>query len=552
MRAHFFCNPKRCFLGLVSLALFLVAMMTCPAFSQMPDDALNDLTTLSGGPLDLQQTALIALVNSPDIMMGELGVESARAGLQMAKGTFDISASLTGSATNTRAEGDGTTTLTILGDNDTRGLTLGLSKMFRTGASASASAGVTRTDYRMDATEISNAAALSLSVTIPLLKGRGYVSAAAGETVARLSSEATELNFYHTISSLLLGSITAYWTYKTAVENLKIQEEGERRINGWDDVIMEDVKAMNFSQAEIDVYMKDHAAEISRMEGYFSNKRRSVISATEDVSAAKSALAIAIGAKQEQISQIGAPSEAFPKNIDGALKALGRQPMQDKWMNTALAKRLDFKAAKLTREGSAVSMAKAKRDELPSLDFTLSASRSSTDSDDSDSNHFFRSLTNNDPRGTGSGATLMFSYPLGNNVAKGARISARVADRINVITMNNLRRTVRVQVGTAASELMRRLKESVEAEKSVKNYKIALKHFYETSRKDLLTDPNVMLHLLDLDEKLSAAQTSLVSSLQGLAVAIAQLRFQTGTILTAADMDAGELKLANLSEIPGM
>ncbi len=77
---------------------------------------------------------------------------------------------------------------------------------------------------------------------------------------------------------------------------------------------------------------------------------------------------------------------------------------------------------------------------------------------------------NGDIRGTDVGATLTFSYPLGNNLAKGQRDLANATHNINVINTNDLMRTISVQVGIDASTLMARLKEAVEAKKAVELY----------------------------------------------------------------------------------
>jgi outer membrane protein TolC len=514
------------------------------ALAQAPSGATeqlnaNNLTTLSGGPLSLQQTALITLKNSPNLIMGKLGVQSARAGAQMASGEFDIYVSVAGSGNENRP---------IFGtDTDTQDLNFALNKGFRTGISTTVSAGITRIDDRLSPVDTTNVSHLNLNITIPLLKGRGYISAAAGETSARLQSQAAELNFYHNISNLLLNSINAYWDYKAAIENLKVQQKSEQRTQNWVDASVEGIK---LRYGDVNAFFKSHEAETSRVRGYLADKRRNTAAAIEQVNSTRGALAVVMGIPSEQVPNIGEPSEGFAGDWSETLARLEQQPMQDKWVTKALEKRLDIRAAKLKQEASAVKLAKARQDVLPQLDFGLNAGRNAIELGDG-YNRYVDALSS-DTRGTDVGVSLTFVYPLGNNLAKGQRDLANATHNINVITTNDLMRTISVQVGVDAGALMRRLKEAVEALQAVKLYGIALEKSYSKSRDSLLDDPNTIFNLMDLDEKLTEASNNLVNSLQELAKAIAQLRFQTGTLLIGGSMDTEKLELGELSKIPGM
>lgn len=541
---HLFCKQKRRFLRPLPLVLGLMMIPSYSALAQAPSGATeqlnaNNLTTLSGGPLSLQQTALITLKNSPNIIMGKLGVQSARAGAQMASGEFDIYVSVAGSGNENRP---------IFGtDTDTQDLNFALNKGFRTGISTTVSAGITRIDDRLSPVDTTNVSHLNLNITIPLLKGRGYISAAAGETSARLQSQAAELNFYHNISNLLLNSINAYWDYKAAIENLKVQQKSEQRTQNWVDASVEGIK---LRYGDVNAFFKSHEAETSRVRGYLADKRRNTAAAIEQVNSTRGALAVVMGIPSEQVPNIGEPSEGFAGDWSETLARLEQQPMQDKWVTKALEKRLDIRAAKLKQEASAVKLAKARQDVLPQLDFGLNAGRNAIELGDG-YNRYVDALSS-DTRGTDVGVSLTFVYPLGNNLAKGQRDLANATHNINVITTNDLMRTISVQVGVDAGALMRRLKEAVEALQAVKLYGIALEKSYSKSRDSLLDDPNTIFNLMDLDEKLTEASNNLVNSLQELAKAIAKLRFQTGTLLTAGSMDVEKLELGELSKIPGM
>jgi outer membrane protein TolC len=516
------------------------------ALAQAPSgstEQLNtNLTTLSGGPLSLQQVALITLKNSPNLMQGKLGVQSARAGVLMNSGAFDLYTSVIVKADEKRPP------IPQMGaDEDTQDLTFALNKNFRTGISSAVSAGVTRIDQRALGMlpDTMNVSHLNLNITIPLLKGRGYVSAAADETAARLKSQAAELGFYHGISNLLLASTNAYWDYKAAIKTLEIQQESEQRIQNWAK------NAADLGKSRYgDAFSKKYEAEISRIQGYLADKHRNTIAAAEQVNNTKGTLAVIMGIPSEQIANIGKPSEEFAHDWSETLAKLKQRTMQNEWVAIAKEKRLDIQAAKLTQEASAVKLAKMRRDVLPKLDLALMAGRNSIELGDGYGRYV--DALSADTRGTDVGATLTFLYPLGNNLAKGKRDLANATHKLDVIKTNDLMRTIGVQIGIDTGALMRRLKETVEALQAVKLYGSALEKNYNRSRNRLLEDPHIIFNMLDLDEKLTKANNDLVTSLQELAKAIAKLRFQTGTILISGSMDTEELELGKMSKLPGI
>jgi len=534
------CQQKRRFLRPLPLVLGLMAIPSYSALAQAPSgptEQFNNLTTLSGGPLGLQQVALITLKNSPTIEQGKLGVYSARAGARMASGAFDIGTSVLGSANENRP---------AFGfDQDTQDLTFGLNKGFRTGIRTNVSAGISRIDNRVSPQDTNNISNLNLSITIPLLKGRGYVSAAAGEKSAQLQSQAAELNFYHGISKILLASTNAYWDYKAAIENLKVQENSEKMVQEWTNAAADAIKS-RYGEAAL----KKFQAEKNRIDGYLSDKRRNTIAAKDRVGSTKGALGVIMGIQPADVANIGEPSQNFSSEWGDILAKLEQQHILNKWVATAIENRLDIQAAKLNQEASAVQLAKARQDVLPQLNFGLHAGRNAIELGDG-YNRYVDAL-NSDIRGTDAGATLTFSYPLGNNFAEGQRDLANATHSLSVINTNDLIRTIPVLIGIDAGGLKARLKEAVAAKKSVENYESSLRGRYNSMRNRFFEDPNAFFNLMDTEEKLTEASNNLVNSLLGLAKAIAKLRFQTGTIFIGGSMDTYELELGELSEIPSL
>ena len=514
----------------------------------------NTNVTFSGEPISLEKAVLITLENSPLIKQQIWSVELAKAGYTMAKGQFDLTTSMTASANNNRPGPMqmGGQLVNGLGDDDSQNLQLALSKMFRTGIITTLSAGIRRNDNRYSpmpgpVQSTDNSSSLNLNLTIPLLKGRGRVSAAANETAARLTSEAGELGFHHQVSQLLLSSINAYWDYRAAVAKLQIQQDSEQRIKGWVKTA-EDGIVSRYSN-NLALAAKKYEAETARLNGYLADKQRNTIGATEQVNSAKSALVIQMGISSEQVANLGEPSEQFSTDWNSILAALKQQPMLEKWTADALEKRLDLQAAKLRLEADSAKLAKARRDMLPTLDLGFNLGRNAVELGDG-FEPYVDSLTA-EARGTSAGATLTLRYPLGNHIAKGSRDLANASYQTNLIRTNDLSRQISVQVGVDGGMLMRRLQEAVAADRGVQSYIPALDIQYKQASRNLLENPLVMFDLLDLEDKLTEALNNQMDSILELAKSIAQLRHNTGTLITVNGSEKG-ITLNDMTSLPGM
>lgn len=535
-------KQKRLFQSLSAfLFLFIISQNTIAQEEIQSID--TDLTTLSGQPLSLQQVALITLKNSPNILQGKLQVNLSLAAAQISTGVFDINTSV-----STKVDKVKQLKLTkIKHDQDTQDLTLGVSKKFRTGIQASINAGITRLDNRNVPNLTENIGHLNVKVTIPLLKGQGSVSAGAKETAAKINAQAAEFGFYHNVSKLLLTSINAYWDYSAAIHNLKIQQEAEQRVKGWRDVAIKTIKSRNINMEK---FLQTHQAEVSQTKAYLADKRQNTIAALDKVSSTKSALAISMGISYDQVDKIGIPAIKFEHDWKETLEQLNKNPMQKQWIANAMKNRLDIKQAEFKQNASAALLAQTKHDLLPRLNLILQSGHNAMEKGNGLDRYF--DATSGDQRGSNSSAQLLFSYPLGNNIAKGQHDVNNAKYNISVIQTNNLKRIVQVSIGSDVKTLMRWMNESVETLNAIRLYKESLNKSYQRIEGRLLDDPNYFFKLTDIDEKLTDAQIKLTNDLLELAKSIAKLRFQTGTMFTqiSDNLDTNALELADLSTLP--
>ncbi len=492
-------------------------------------EKVDNNSVLSGNSLTLLDVAKMAVTNSPDIKRRSLNLDIAKASERIQTGTFDFNTHVTVGYHNDRmAIGNPPyNSYVVRDDRDYQNSGAGISKFFRSGIAADLSISMNRMDPRdvpppPPPIHTDNTTAVTFTLNIPLLKGRGYVSAAADETAARLEREATGLEVQQFIASILLDAVGNYWEYKNAIETLKVYERSEQRVSDW--------IAMGKTSG--------------RLEGYLSDKKRQVVTARDAVNTAKSNLASSLGIPANQVDNLGEPVSEFPLDWESVLAQFDQQASKNKWLNKALAQRLDLQAAKLRQQASETLVAKAKRDSLPSLDLSLSLGYNGYEAGNGTSK-YFDSLYGY-VQGANSGASLTLSYPLGNNTAKGVLDLKRALDQQNKITIDELTRQISLEIGVSASNVVGTLSSAVESAKTAESYYNSLQQL--TEDKEFINNPDKIFNTVDLEDKLITALLDHYNSLNELAKTIVNVRYQTGTLIIPNDT-AYEVKLEDLTSL---
>ncbi len=514
-------KTKKSFIGQIPLVLGLLGM----SYSTLAT-AAESSAPLTGQPIGLTEIAEIALNNSPTILTQRLTtVDIAKAKLMMAASAFDIYTSVSLNASRARPF-DGT------GNMDNQALTASISKAFRSGVSTTFSVNNPRVDSRGVDAPTYNSSSLSFSVNVPLLKGSGYVgSAAADETAARLNSEASLFRFYDVISQTLIAAIGAYWDYKVAVVNLDYKRDSEQRVQEW----LTEVQNNNGS-----------SPQATRLQTTLADKKRATIDATERVSNTKSALGVAIGIPAAQVDQIGSPKEEFPMNWSKILAHFNEAQAGEKWVAVALAKRFDLQATKLDHEAVIISLAQAKRNVLPSLDLSLTAGRDGTKM----GNGFGTYMNSfNTDTGTNTGIGLNFSYPIGNQLARGSLDIAKVSHQVSLFQLNDLKRRIDIDVRGNAGTVMRNLQAVEQANDAIGGYLSALSK-YKTTLTSSLSDPNSVFNLLKYEDDWVKLTENQIQALLTLAKTVSKIRSDTGTLIITDSVAETKATLGDLTALP--
>lgn len=482
---------------------------------------------------DLTKVINTTLKQAPEILQQQATTEGAEAAIKVQTGQFDhkVFSSYTNNLYNSP----------IISYNQPSFLNLpylqsyqhllqaGVLKQFRNGISAGFNVSIFRKDPLNGQPEaslqnidlnISNESSINFQLNIPLLKGATEESAGAAEKAAILEYQATQNDLTFVMSSIVLNAINAYWDYKVAQETLEINRISKARVQEWTDKAEQHFILKDPSRIQ---EMKDkYRAEIDAVLAYLSNKHLTVISSTQLVEQAKTALSIAMGTPYNDFNTIQISTEKLP-----AFESVTLPPEQlnKDWVATALEHRADLKAINLRQEANHLFLAKYTRDLMPQVDVTLGAGYQGI-SEGASANTFGDALYKNVP-GPNLSGQLTFSYPLENNTQEGLLARQKALTRNTEIGMGQLQRTISALVDIDVSLLTRRMAEKNMAEKAIAFYQPTVNELAERAMKSA----PMMLNLLEYEDRLVAAKISKLQVESALAKLIAEVRFHTGTLI---------------------
>ena len=529
------------------------ALLLLPTFGMA-----ESKTQLSSDSLSLMDAAQITIENSPKILLQTLAVDATKAGEQIQAGAFDwtVYAKIGGGQERIpRFEKPHQVALdTARLDHDVFKSSAGISKLFRNGMVSNFSVNMVKSDpYRTDMLDVmppgskipankphartTNATTVKFTLKIPFLKGAGTESAGANEKAAQLNREAAERTFEHFVTNTLLSTVQAYWNYKAAQANLKVQTESKDRVTR----IVKRVEDVVAKQSSPEAYEPD----LQRLQAYLADKKRNLSVAKELLNSNRNALATSLGVPASQAKNIGFAVETFPRDWSETAARFDGQFMQDHFSNLAMQNRLDLKAAELKHEANGVKLGKARKDLLPTLNLDLTAGSRGLEFG-SDTDAYFSSLHER-TEGFDATAYLSFRYPLGNNRARGGLLAAKTGHQRTLISLNELKRKIKIQLNTSVGSLERALQQVADVSEAKDLYQKSFRGFKGSITDDLKTD--VVFQIMDTETKLIDAQTDYISALFGLANTIASLRFQTGTLLTSTG-NVQQVSLQDVTTLP--
>lgn len=475
-------------------------------------------------PVDLVKLSKITLTENPLVKQNLLTVTEAEGNLKIQNSVFDyqlisgvslkrnkfnlLEADPRNNVINNQLKSEGTD------------VSIGLKKIFRSSLTANL-----KVDYKL-ATDnypinsfnqnvgayIDNHTVLStLSLTQPLLRGRGKAVSTALEEASKLNLESTNHTAEFANSFELLQMSIAYWDYVTAHKSLTIFKENEARVAQVLEITQELVKAD-----------KRPAGNLSQIKADLANQERQTKVAEQILYNAKLNLGRAIGLSKDDSEKLGIPVDQFPTiNESGYNKELNKV----NFFTIAQNNRADIEAAKKIQEALELQLKFSENNKKPQLDLTGFVSYGGMNS----GNGLGRALaafSRNEGRDLGYGVRLNFTFPLNNNLAKGNFIKGEVALKDQEITTVNLKRNINLNVSIALNNLENSVEVLIKAKEALKFYQ----EVYANEQLKFKNGITILLNLIQFQERLTLAQLEYLQAHKEFSKAIMNLRYETGTL----------------------
>jgi outer membrane protein len=485
-------------------------------------------TLLGQAPIrcDLLQIANGAFSKNPNIARSTLAVQGAQADWQIQRSVFDLNSFSDLSFRNSQNTLVGADPRTAFLENNllkanTLNFSAGVRRRLRTSqlVEAGVSYGFANNNFPFDnfsqptsAFIGNNAGTFNVSLSQPLLRGRGREIATAQERAAVLYVETAKSNneFANSLELAQIG--VAYWNYYTAHKNLDIYRQNEARVR---DIL---TKMKELVKGD-----KKPASDLIQISADLVTQERLTISAEQDLYSARIQLGRMIGLDKEESLSLAAPENEFPTILASAYRT-GLDKAD--FIRLAKENRADLRSVRQGQEALKMQYRLAENNLKPQLDLTgfLSHGSAAVGNGVGD---MLSSFTNGPGRILTTGARLTFTFPVNNNLARGSLMKSQVALSDQQVVLSNIQRLIDLDISNDLNFLDNSVANLQKAQEVYKYNQDVFKDEQEKFQSGLTT----ILSLILFQERLTSAQLGYIQAQRQFALAIINLRHNTGTLL---------------------
>ena len=353
------------------------------------------------------------------------------------------------------------------------------------------------------------------NLTLPLMRGRSGDSVAAGERAARVQRDVAELDAQHQQSITALRTAMAYWDLAAAQHTLQIAELSSERQAQIVTLTSNLVEAGDLPRSELS---RTQAAQ-ARAQARVRDAQRRLVDARV---ALATIMGVAATSDETSLPRARDPFPATPPA--GAAKGAVSADAQ------TVSSRPDIEAAVRQEEVGRIFERAAEVDLRPRMDLVGGVWYTALDE---------RTISNAVDRwvGPSTNISLEIDRPFGNNLAEGRLQQSRASLEQSRIATADLRRTTQLQIV--------RLVESIEeAAERVRLAEVAVQHYNSVVDAEVerfrIREANLIDTLLTESQQ-ADARLQLVNAQRDLARLLAELRYETGTLVVDGNVAAGEL-----------
>lgn len=476
-------------------------------------------TAGDGAGLSLLAVVRLALEHDPNIALVEARLASSRGAVQVARGIFDpvITSSLTQAESRQPVDETSSSTSSTLSQS------VGFQHLLRSGLSLEPSIDLQRTDGSGPPI---NTATVTFTVRQPLLRDRGRQTVGAEALARERELEAARLDLEHTIAQRLSEVMARYWRARAGIFDLEVLRATEASSR--------ELLATTRRLVAADV---TPAAEVVQLEADLTSREVSRIAGEQALVRALLDLGREIGIGADTLD-LPAPDDPFP------ILDLSSLPTTDaSLLAAALAKRGDLAAARERLAAAELRRRAASNALRPRLDLVLAPSYRGL-AEGGGVGELYAPLLENVPGfSTSIGFTL--SWPTANRRAEGALLQADATVRQNALQVSLATNAIDTEVPAALDAVRSSVEQLTRLERAVGLFEKAL----ENEIKKLRAGTSTVVDLISQRDRLTSAQQRRVAAQLALALALTDLRFETGT-LSFTDRQAQTIREDDLITLP--
>lgn len=482
--------------------LLLFFLITIPKSGHSQSSQQNRLTLLDAVNLTLS--------NNPQIRIQKKVVESSEGSLLRVRGEFD--AKLTSEFVHRRettpvleSQNNGLSEL----NSNSLSYRIGINKQFRSGFSVDTGIQMDRTEDNLIDHTTRNTAKVNLALEVPLLKARGKKITTAAETAAEISYEISRRNLQFRISEIIFNTVSAYWDYVASWKNLQILKETEDRAY------------LLVKEAETLIKADElPRADIQQPYANAADKTALRIAAEQNLFEAKQRLGLSIGLDYDSINELSLPEVDFPMIAE---PLIANSAKTESFVSQAITQRQDYLAVKESQNYTQVLLDVAMNNLKPLLNVTLDLGYVGF-IEGNGATQYFSPIASN-VAGLNFSTSISFAWLTGTE--RGLMLESSALHQQAVIETNDLERKIRSNVVVAMEALRQSILELAQYRQANDLHRKAV----ENERKRIQLGMSTLIDLIFSEDRLTSTLLNQVSAHQRYAKALAQFRFETGTLL---------------------
>ncbi len=485
---------------------FIVVVWLCgagsPAAAQAP------------AGLSLEDVLQTTLRDNSNIQVAARGSDIRRGALVAAGDAFDAKLrSAFGSNRNNTLQGNARTSQTPWLDTSQTQYSFGVQKQLRQGVLIAPELSVSRTalpSLGLDALSQANA---RLSVVVPLLKDRGGLITAASERAAVRSYEASRLQAEHVTAQAAATTVIAYWDYQAAGARVAVLTDSEARAQRLFDDTRRLVEAG-----------ERPPSDLNQVRGNVAAKRVNRIAAEQSVVDARVRLGLVMGLGPTEIAALPPASTPFPTVDAEAAEAIALPALVD----GALGARPDLRATEKSVESARVLFDAARESLKPRVDLITSVGYAGLQVGGNGLASLFSPVFRNVP---GADFSVAFRYEWGttNAGARGILLQNESGYAQERILRQDLQRQIRTAVYQASESINRYGGSVTEAHQAVTAYEATVR----SEQRKFQLGVTTLFDTINASDALIEVKLSEIAAQREYAVALATLRYQTGSLVAA-------------------